>query len=101
MKKITKAMVCNKPYTYKYFSDIKIVNPDPNDNDICYGYLEPGGNNVRIFDNGIEEDTIERVLHETLHAIDDEYRIGLTEVQVNILGLNIADFLVRNKLLKD
>lgn len=41
---------------------------------------------------------METFLHECLHAIEDAYRIGLNEHQVNVLGIALISLIRDNKI---
>ena len=52
-----------------------------------------------VLQKGMSESRAKEVLlHECLHALDEELRLGLGEPVVNVLGLMLKDLICTNKL---
>lgn len=88
-------IVCGKPYTI--LCEQPNATPDShlnrNDMGACHSaslriYLHEG------FPVAVQQDTL---LHETLHAVDQELYLGMTEQQVANVATVLLDVLRRNK----
>ena len=52
-----------------------------------------------VLQQGMSQERLKEViLHETIHAIDEELRLDIGEFKVNTLALMIKDLIVSNKL---
>lgn len=80
--------------------DIEVIYKDQviKDGDECLGYAEADNNRIYI-KKGLEPSKFVEVLfHESLHIVDDNYRMNLEEQRVNTLGLELPRFIRDNKL---
>jgi len=62
----------------------------------CVGLWNPSTRIVYIKQKQTHAATFYTALHEAIHALSDEYDIGLTERQVRLLEKGIGDFLLTN-----
>ena len=86
------------PYDYRieFASDIR-----NDDDERCAGMCIYERQLIRL-DNDMSQQAIESaLLHEVLHALDDMFRIGLTEHQVSVLAPALLMVLRDNGLLEE
>ena len=78
--------------------DIEFQEKPVQDAELCRGYCIASERKIVLQEELSDTRLMETFLHESLHAIDDAYRIGLTETQVNVLGVALIDFIRENKI---
>jgi hypothetical protein len=89
--KPTKAFICGKPHVIQYRPDmVEAASLDTERRVIS----------IKHSKETCDEDMWDGIIHEVIHAIDLELRLGLIETQVEYLGTFIADALLRNKWIK-
>ena len=92
MKIPKKIMICGHTYTIE-------VKKEPSvDGEVVFGACYQKEQKIILSEGMCEERCKEVLLHECLHAIDEELRLGLGEQVVNVLGLMLKDLIVNNKL---
>ena len=78
---------------------------DPQGRDSLWGHVDYWNREIRIYDNGrSERDIFETIMHEILHALDNDLHLGLKdhdggEGRLHRLSVGLADTLRRNKII--
>ena len=68
------------------------------DNELVFGCCYQRKQLIVLQEDMSEDRAREVILHECIHAIDDELRLGMGENVVNLLGIMLKDLIVNNKL---
>ena len=63
----------------------------------CLGVCKSDSNTIEIRSGITGQRENEVILHESLHSISDIMNLGLTENQVNALGVTLVSFIANNK----
>lgn len=96
--------IVGKKYTLTFMKSVlkyKETDPDTGKETISYAYGDCNSvmKKIRICDEVSKEEKFDTLVHEMLHALDDELGLEMTHEQVRLLATNLADTLVRNKLI--
>ncbi len=92
--------ILGRKYTVEYVNSPAEV--DPHKRESLWGSMDPWTRTIRVYDNGRAiEDIIEVLLHETLHSIEQDLKLDAFSGseghdELDILGIALADFLIRN-----
>lgn len=82
------------------FKDYKVNKIDGDvvfNNSICYGAIKYDDGVIDLMNIDLSEDMKKcALIHECLHGIDDLFKIGLTEEQVEQLGKGLYGFIKDN-----
>lgn len=82
---------------FKDYRVDKIDGPVISDNLVCYGDITYDTGVIRLQNANLSEDMKECCLiHECVHGIDDLFKIGLTEEQVEQLSKGLYGFIKDN-----
>ncbi len=68
------------------------------DGELCRGLCNPDKRTITLQTELADTRLMETFLHECIHAIDDTYRVGLSELQVNVLGVALINLIRDNNL---
>ncbi len=85
---------------YRYRIDM-VQRPASQDGGAIWGRWHTGEQLIVIDSTASEEREAVTFLHESLHALDDFARLGLTEEQVTLLAPVLLLFLRENNLLRE
>jgi hypothetical protein len=66
--------------------------------EVCRGLCISSDRKIILSKSLTDVRLMETFLHECIHAIDDVYRIGLTEQQVNVLGVSLISLIRDNRI---
>ena len=92
MKIPKKLKICG--HTYK----VEVKKEPTADGEVVFGACFQKEQKI-VLQKGMSEDRVKEViLHEVLHAIDEELRLDLGEHRVNTLGIMLKDFICTNKV---
>lgn len=81
---------------YKKY-DVMLINDNVVlDNDVCYGCALVDEQVIKISSLYSKEQQCCTLIHESIHAIDDIWELGLSEEQVRKLGKGIFQLLEEN-----
>ena len=92
MKIPKKLKICG--HTYK----VEIKKQPLVDSELCFGACYQNEQKIVLQEGMSEERLKEVILHESIHGIDEELRLGMSEAVINALGLMLKDLIVNNKL---
>ena len=85
-------------YTIKYFKSKKEVDIEQK-NDL-YGLVIWEDKEIRIYKSKNDIETLQILLHEIIHIINDMHGLKEREVEINLTANNIVDILIRNGIIK-
>jgi len=80
------------------FWDVKFEDVPNEGGQVCRGVCRVEERTIVLQKDLSDTRLMETFLHESIHAIDDCYRMNLTESQVNVLGNAIISFIRDNKI---
>ena len=78
--------------------DVQFEEVPNEDGQVCRGVCRVDDRTIVLKESLSDTRLMETFLHESLHAIDDCYRMNLNESQVNILGNALISFIRDNKI---
>ena len=92
-------IVLGREYSVSYVS--KPSDVDPKGRDSLWGHIDYWTRRINIYDNGRADfDILETLLHEILHALDNDLDLKLkdgdSEERLHRLAVGLADTLQRN-----
>ncbi len=97
--------ILGRDYRITYVKSASEV--DPQGRDSLWGHVDYWNREIRIYDNGrTDHDVFERLMHEILHALDNDLHLGLkdrdgAESRLHRLSVGLADTLARNGIIKE
>lgn len=94
-RSIGKIVVSSITYSVRTVKDLYVGSM------LCHGLINFKPNEILINADVPEEDQAEALLHETLHAISDQFHLGMGEELVTRLSSGLYDTIRRNPLLRN
>lgn len=98
LKKVKEIRISCHDFNLYTTKEPQLIN-ETDGNENCYGFLKFGERMIVVKEGMDKHFYNEVLLHECIHAIDQTFLLGMNELQVNTLGLELYNMLRNNKKL--